>query len=182
MKLGPARTRGGEPLRYYVYLDVGPIIRRLRQNPSEFEMRGAGVHHRPSWPRLTLMRNRNDRIVALCHRIEFPISREQSAVLKAALGTWEEIYWRPLIARKTAERRITQICWRIAQICHELTRLFKRKTPSRQAFSAKFAWFGIGSRQWRRRGSRPHLRIVSSLPEETAASASLSPVFSVGPR
>ena len=152
----------------YFYLDIGPMIRRLRQNPTEFELRHDCIHHRPSGHRLILIRDSKHHIVARCNGVEFPIIPEQSSILRAALANWEEVYWHPLIARKIAGRRITQIS-------RELARLSEAKAQWRKIVRAIFAWFDISARQQQRRSSRPNLRVISSLSEDTELASGAPP-------
>jgi hypothetical protein len=152
----------------YFYLDIGPMIRRLRQNPTEFELRDKGIHHRPSSIRFILMGDGNDRIVARCNGIEFPISRDQSAILRAALAAWREVYCRPPIDPDTGRL--------VTQVGRELARLFGPKAQWRQLISVMFAWFDISAWQRHRRDARPKLRVISSLSEDTTLPAGAPPV------
>ena len=93
----------------YYFIDASPMIRALRQNPSEFEMRYNCVRHRPSRHWLGFDPNGTARLSAHCSCAEFPISAEQSAELRAAVANWKEIYWRPLMAREAAARRVAEI-------------------------------------------------------------------------
>jgi hypothetical protein len=142
----------------YFYLDIGPMIRRLQQNPSEFELRYDRLCHRPSRHQLAVHRIGKGRVVARCNCVEFPIRREQGAALSVAIESWEECYWRPLVERKAAERRMT---W----INRELTRFFV-KAHWLLAIDAIFARLGISAWERQRRISKPRLRIVSSSPDD----------------
>jgi len=134
------------------YLDASPVIHALWENPSEFELRHNCVRHRPSHHWLTFDRNGAARISARCNCAELPISDEQSAALKAAVTHWEEAYWRPLLARKAAARRI-------AEINREFARHFGPKTRWRRAVEAVLIWCGLHA-------SVPHFHIDPLLPED----------------
>jgi len=148
----------------YFYLDLGPMIRRLRQHPSEFYLRYDSVHHRMSGCRLTRIRNRTNRLVACCNGVEFPIVPDQSSILAAALANWEEVYWRPLVARKNSGRRLTSISSGLAVRCGPNTRW-------RQRIGAMCAWFSIRGWQQHRRVSRPNFHVISSLSGDTGPPA-----------
>jgi hypothetical protein len=152
----------------YFYLDVGPMILALRQKPSEFEIRYDRLRHRPSRHLLAFHRNVGGRIVARCNCTEFPIRPEQAAALSAAISNWERSYWRPLMAREAAERRMTWINL-ISARDFGVTALWH------QAIAAIRAWFGIGVRVRRRRISKPHLRVLSSLPDDPNSDAGAPP-------
>ncbi|HUC09461.1 MAG TPA: hypothetical protein VL985_03435 [Stellaceae bacterium] len=134
------------------YLDASPMIRALWENPSEFELQHHCVRHRPSRHWLVFDRNGAARIVARCNCAEFPISREQSLKLHTAVAAWKETYWRPLMAREAAERRV-------AEINREFARHFGPKTRWQRAVDAVVAWFGISP-------SAPHLQVDPTLPED----------------
>jgi hypothetical protein len=149
----------------YFYLDIGPMIRRLQQNPSEFEVRCNRLRHRPSRHQLAVHRIGKGRIVARCSCIEFPIRREQGAALSVAIANWEEGYWRPLVERAAAERRMTWINQKLAR--------FFMKARWLQAIDATFAWLGISPREQPQRVSKPRLRIVASSPDDLKSRAGL---------
>ena len=136
----------------YFYLDASPMIRALQQSPSEFELRHECVRHRPSRHWLAFDPNGTARIFARCNCAEFPISRDQSIELRMAVANWEETYWRPLMAREAAARRV-------AKINREFARHFGPRTRWRRAVDAVLAWFGISARE-------PRLHIDPSLPED----------------
>lgn len=147
----------------YFYLDIGPMIRRLQQNPSEFEMRYNRLCHRPSRHQLAVHHIGRGRVVARCNFAELPIRREQGAALSVAIASWEECYWRPLVERKAAERQLT---W----INRKLPRFFvKAHWP--QAIDAIFSWLGISAWERPQRVSKPRLRIVSSSADDLKSRA-----------
>jgi hypothetical protein len=113
-------------------LDAGPMIRALSKDPEVFEIRRNCLRHRPSRHWLILEANRNARIIARCSCTELPVSREQSKQLREAFAVWEETYWRPLIARETAERRV-------AEINREFARHFGPKTRWQRAVDTVLA-------------------------------------------
>jgi hypothetical protein len=134
------------------YLDAGPMIRALSEDPEAFEIRRNCLRHRPSRHWLIFDANGNARIFARCSCAELPISREQSKQLREAFAVWEETYWRPLVAREAAQRRV-------AEINREFARHFGPKTWWQRAVDTGLAWFGI-------RASEPHFHIDPSLPED----------------
>lgn len=91
------------------YLDAAPMIRALRENPSAFEMDGDYIRHRPSRHWLSFDWHGNALIAARCHCAELPVRREQSDALRVAVAAWEKNYWRPLLFREIAERRVVAI-------------------------------------------------------------------------
>jgi hypothetical protein len=62
--------------------------------------------HVPSRHRVAFAAQGYARIHTRCACAELSVSREQSAEMKATIAWWEESYWRPLVARKAAERRV----------------------------------------------------------------------------
>lgn len=135
-----------------LYLDAGPMIRALLDSPDDFERCHNCVRHRPSRHWLTFDRNGNARIFARCSCAELPISREQSIELRSALARWEEAYWRPLVVREAAARRV-------AEINREFARHFGPKTGWRRVVEALSALLGFGV-------VAPGLHIDPSLPED----------------
>jgi hypothetical protein len=122
-----------------LYLDAGPMIRALSETPSAFDTDGYVVCHRPSRHWLSFDEEGNARIAARCSCAELPVSREQSTQPWAAVAVWQEIYWRPLIARKAAERRIAEINRAFAQ--H-----FRPRSPLRRALDAILSFCGLKDR------------------------------------
>lgn len=157
----------------YFYLDIGPMVRRLRQNPTEFELRDKSICHRPSSIRFTLTGNGNDRIIARCNGIEFPISREQGAVLRTALATWTETYCRPSMDHGGSRR--------VIQGGRKLARQSVAKAQWRRLIGAMLALFDISARRRRKRGSRPNLCLISSLSEDTKLSAGAAACTKIEP-
>jgi hypothetical protein len=113
-------------------LDAGPMIRALSKDPEVFEIRRNCLRHRPSRHWLIFDANGNARIIARCSCTELPVSREQSKQLREAFAVWEETYWRPLMARETAERRV-------AEINREFARHFGPKTRWQRAVDTVLA-------------------------------------------
>jgi hypothetical protein len=91
------------------YLDASPMIRALSESPSEFEMEGNFVRHKPSRHVLKFDVHGNAQLVARCNCSQLPISQQQSDELRAAVAAWMDVYWRPLMARQAAERRVGEI-------------------------------------------------------------------------
>jgi hypothetical protein len=54
-------------------------------------------------------RDGSARVLARCDCMVLPVSRDQSEELHEAALTWEEAYWRPLLAHVAAERRVAEI-------------------------------------------------------------------------
>ena len=134
------------------YLDASPMIRALQENPNEFELRHNCVRHRPSRHWLAFDPSGAARIFAHCNCAELAISPEQSAVLRVTVANWEETYWRPLLAREAAERRV-------AEINREFARHFGPKAWWRRTIEVVMAWFGAGA-------AGPHFHIDPTLPED----------------
>jgi hypothetical protein len=133
------------------YLDAGPMIRALSGSPCEFEMDRYGIRHRPSRHWLRFDVNGNAELLARCNCVELPISERQSEELRAAVAVWQDTYWRPLMAREAAERRVAEINQAFAE--H-----FRPRSKLRRAVDALLAFVGISR--------RPSLdRIDPSLPE-----------------
>jgi hypothetical protein len=51
----------------YFYLDASPMIRALRQSPSEFELRNKCLRHRPSHHWLAFDSKNTARLFARCN-------------------------------------------------------------------------------------------------------------------
>jgi hypothetical protein len=140
-----------------LYLDAGPMIRALREDPSDFERRHNCVRHRPSRHWLAFDTDGNARIFARCSCTELPINREQSVELRAAVAKWEETHWRPLRAREAAARRV-------AEINREFARHFGPKSWWRRAIEAVLIRFSTDA-------TEPRFHIDPSLPEDRELSA-----------
>jgi hypothetical protein len=91
------------------YLDLSPMLRALRERPAEFEMRKSDLHHVPSGHRFAFDAQGNVRIYARCACSELTAWPDQNAEMRTAIASWEETYWRPLVAMKAAERRVAEI-------------------------------------------------------------------------
>ena len=91
------------------YLDLSPMLRAIGELPAEFEMEKRYLHHIPSGHRLAFDARGIAHVYARCACSELTIGPEQSVEMRAAIASWEESYWRPLVARKAAERRIAEI-------------------------------------------------------------------------
>jgi hypothetical protein len=133
-------------------LDAGPMIRALSKDPEAFEIRRNCLRHQPSRHWLIFDANGNARIIARCSCAELPVSREQSKQLREAFTVWEETYWRPLMARETAERRV-------AEINREFARHFGPKTRWQRAVDTVLAWCGLHA-------SVPHFWVDPLLSED----------------
>ena len=149
------------------YLDIGPMIRRLQQDPSEFEIRRNCIRHRPSRHRLIFERLASGRIAARCNCVEFPISREQGVALRVAIESWEERCSRSVSAADPVERLAN--CVNSA-----LARCFGPGTRWRQALDAAWAWVVVTVAARSRPRSKPRLRIVSARPEDGGRAADAS--------
>jgi hypothetical protein len=134
------------------YLNAGPMIRALSDDPSSFEMRRNCVFHRPSRHLLTFDPDGNAHILARCDCAELPVTRNQSERLLAAVNDWQENYWRPLLAREAAERRV-------AEINREFASHFAPRRRWRRAVDRVLAAFGLARTQ-------PQFRIDPGLPED----------------
>jgi hypothetical protein len=134
------------------YLDAGPMIRALQEDPNDFERRHDCVCHLPSRHWLAFDADGNARIFARCSCSELPINRQQSLELRAAVAKWEETYWRPLRARQAAARRV-------AEINREFARHFGPKSWWRRAIDVFLIRFGTGA-------TEPRFHIDPSLPED----------------
>jgi len=92
------------------YLDIGPVLIALREQPTEFELRGAKLRHVPSRHqfgftgkgRAVISRTR-------CDCAQLTISSRQSAALRAAIDDWAAVYWQPLQAHRAEVRRVARI-------------------------------------------------------------------------
>jgi hypothetical protein len=144
------------------YLDASPMVRALSEDPEAFEIRRNYLRHRPSRHWLIFDANGNARIFARCSCAELPVSREQSKQLREAFAVWEETYWRPLVTREAAERRV-------AEINREFARHFGPKTRWQRAVDVVSQWFGV-------RALQPRFRIDPSLPEDAELHAGPLPV------
>jgi len=91
------------------FLDLTPMIRAIRERPSEFDMRGGDLHHLPSRHLVRFDLQGDARIYARCECSQLAVRREQSLEMQEAFQIWTETYWKPLQARQAAERRVAEI-------------------------------------------------------------------------
>jgi hypothetical protein len=144
----------------YFYLDIGPMIRKLQQNPSEFEIRENRIRHRWSRHRLTFERDGKGQIVARCNRVDFSVNREQGVALRVAIGNWEDLYPRSAIPRDPVGR-LTK--W----VNSALSRYFWPGNRWWQTIHTVLARVAAITVQRPRPVRRHHLRIVSSRTGDT---------------
>lgn len=122
------------------YLDVRPMIRALYETPEEFEIRRNCLRHRPSKHWLVFDEDGTARILARCDCMVLPVNRDQSEELHEAALTWEEAYWRPLLAHAAAQRRV-------AEINREFAGHFARHRPWKSLVDAVRSLLGLGRRR-----------------------------------
>ena len=92
------------------FLDLTPMLRAIRERPGEFDMReGGDLHHLPSRHLVKFDPQGNARIYARCECSQLTVRREQSLEMQEAFQIWTEAYWKPLQARRAAERRVAEI-------------------------------------------------------------------------
>jgi len=91
------------------YLDLTPMLQAMRTRPSEFEMQGSYLRHKPSHHLLNFDIWGNARVHARCDCAMLDVTREQSEEMKAAIAAWKVVYWEPHLAQLEAERRAAQI-------------------------------------------------------------------------
>jgi hypothetical protein len=157
--------RTGDPMDYF-YLDIGPMIRRLQQNPSEFEIRRNCIRHRPSRHRLVFDRGGRGRIAAQCNRVEFPVSRDQGVALRVAIENWQHHCSRPLVARDPVAQATS---W----VYLAFSRYLGLSTRWRQALDIVFRWVVIVA-QGSRPAPRTRLRIVSLRTDDARSDGGVS--------
>ena len=63
----------------------------------------------------------------------------------------------------------------------ELARLFVAKAQWRRLIGAMFAWFDISARRRHKRGSRPNLRLISSISKDTTLPAGTAACTKIEP-
>jgi hypothetical protein len=134
------------------YLDLSPMIRALRESPTEFEMEGNFVRHRPSRHVLKFDVHGNAQLVARCNCSQLPIRQQQSNELRAAVAVWMDVYWRPLMTRQAAKRRVVEINQAFAEY-------FRPRGKFRRAFEAVLSFLGLDH-------SGSFCRADPSLPED----------------
>lgn len=92
------------------YLDLTPMIIAIAERPSEFDKRGRYLRHLPSGHRFRFDGQHRITIVQTrCACAGLPIRRDQAQEMEAVAERWEREYWRPLLARRAAERRVREI-------------------------------------------------------------------------
>jgi hypothetical protein len=91
------------------YLDLSPMLRAMRERPSEFEMHGTYLRHIPSHHLLSFDIWGNARVHARCDCAMLDVSRAQSEEVRAALAGWKIVYWEPHLAQVEAERHAERI-------------------------------------------------------------------------
>jgi hypothetical protein len=140
----------------YFYLDIGPMIRRLQQDPREFEIRQNCIRHRRGRHRLAFERDGKGQIVVRCNRVDFAITREQSVALRVAIENWEALYPRSLIPRDPVGRLTSWVNSALARCIGPSTRWWE----TIYAVLARVAVITVPRRF--RPVPRQRLRIVSS--------------------
>jgi hypothetical protein len=119
------------------YLDASPMIRALSESPSEFEMEGNFVRHKPSRHVLKFDVHGDAQLVARCNCSQLPINQQQNVELRAAVAVWMDFYWRPLMAREAAARRV-------AEINRAFAEHFRPRGLLRRTLDAVLSFLGIG--------------------------------------
>lgn len=143
----------------YFYLDASPMIRALRQSPSEFELCYKHIRHKPSCHWLAFDPCGTAVLCGRCNAASFPITREQTAQLRSAVATWLETYWRPLMTRQTAARQVAE-----NRAGRGIARHLRPKSRWRRAMAVALTWLEGGPSQPHDRVARSHLRVVSPQP------------------
>jgi hypothetical protein len=143
------------------YLDVSPMIRALSESPSELKMEGNFVRHKSSRHVLKFDVQGNAQLVARCNCSQLPISQQQNVELRTAVAVWINLYWRQLMARQAAERRV-------AEINRAFAEHFRPRSILRRMLDAVLSFLGIGQP-----GSPD--RVNPALPEDTECLAPPAP-------
>jgi hypothetical protein len=92
------------------YLDISPMLVALREQPAEFELRGAKLRHVPSRHLFAFTGNGRAMVSRTrCDCAQLTITTRQSANLRAAIAEWTTDYWEPLQARRAEARRVARI-------------------------------------------------------------------------
>ena len=91
-------------------LDISPMLVALREQPANFELRGAELHHIPSRHSFGFTRGGGAAVTrAWCDCAALPISETQSSQLKIAFDDWMQHYWQPHQAAAAEARRVAKI-------------------------------------------------------------------------
>jgi hypothetical protein len=92
------------------YLDISPMLVALREQPSDFELRGVELHHLPSRHSFGFTRGGRSAVTrAWCDCAALPISETQSTEFKTAFDGWMLCYWQPRLAAQAEAKRIARI-------------------------------------------------------------------------
>lgn len=92
------------------YLDISPMLVALREQPANFQLRGAELHHVPSRHSFGFTRGGGAAVTrAWCDCAALPISETQSSQFKLAFDDWMRSYWQPRQAQAEEARRIAKI-------------------------------------------------------------------------
>jgi hypothetical protein len=92
------------------YLDISPMLVALREQPANFELRGAELHHVPSRHSFGFTRGGGGAVTrAWCDCAALPISETQSSQFKLAFDDWMLRYWEPHQAEQAEAKRIAKI-------------------------------------------------------------------------
>jgi hypothetical protein len=135
------------------YLDISPMLVALREQPANFALRGAELHHIPSRHSFGFTRGGRAAVTrAWCDCAALPISETQSAEFKLAFDDWMQCYWQPHQAAEAEARRIAKINrhfashFRPSLLARVMRWLAPRRTEARQrADSTKPALEGVSS-------------------------------------
>jgi hypothetical protein len=85
------------------------MLQAMRARPSEFEMQGSYLRHKPSHHLVNFDIWGNARVHARCDCAMLDVTRDQSQELKEAIAAWKIIYWEPRLAQLAAARRAAEI-------------------------------------------------------------------------
>jgi hypothetical protein len=92
------------------YLDISPMLVALREQPSDFELRGVELHHIPSRHSFGFTRGGRSAVTrAWCDCAALPISETQSSEFKTEFDGWMRCYWQPRLAAAAEAKRIAKI-------------------------------------------------------------------------
>lgn len=134
------------------YLDISPMLVALREQPANFELRGAELHHVPSRHSFGFTRGGRAAVTrAWCDCAALPISETQSSQFKLAFDDWMLAYWQPRQAAEAEARRIAKINRHFAShfrpgLVTRLMRWLKPQRPSQsQAETAPPVLEGVSS-------------------------------------